>query len=338
MALVYLDGFEHQDSRRYTTVSNLMGFPATTRTGQGNSAQFGNNSGQFYKYFRVLPATSQVFYGCAVMMVGNGSQPVISLLNDVRTASLLDITMTFDGTLLTPLLKKGAGGATLVTSTVKIPASVWFHVGVAATVSATGSGTFYVNETAVGTFSNQDIRNGGTTDLTGGFKISWGYGGGNYSYLDDMFIFDSSGSRNNVWPGDMVIRTLFPNAVGSSTQWTVSPSGANWAAVDEVGSGGADYVFTNTVGNTDLYGCTDLPASGVYGVQAVQVAGVAAKSDAGTGNIALLNRANSVTTEGPNVPLTLSNDPYYAPFDEASSGVAWTTALVNGMEAGIRAK
>ena len=295
MALVYMDGFEHRNKSRYVSTGGTWDFSTTARPGSTYSYDFYATSGQTTTLtFPSLPSSSIYHVGFAFQPSGTTTYPSISLMNDTVAASLLDIAFATSGGKVQTVLKKGAGGTTLLQAGSLITTGSWAHISLTCAVSATGSGTLYIDENEQGSFSNVDIRNNGSK--CGGIKFT-GTGTGGHYYLDDLYVLDGSGSRNNVWPGDMSVRTLPVTGAGSSTQWMASPSGSNWDAVEEFGGAGTDFVYTSTVGNADLYACADLPGSGIYGVSAVQISGNASKSDSGAMSLALLSRANSVTTE-----------------------------------------
>lgn len=336
MALLYIDGFEHLDIRRYPVVSSVTF--GTGRIAGTSSAHFDFSTAILQANFNPLPTSSTYYIGVAVMNLNDSANVVFQLKNSLRTSNCLYVTCP-GGAGVFPTVNKGSDNALIATSSIPTYTGTWFHLGVEVTVGASTSGKIYINQVQAASWTGIDTRNGG--DLSKAGAITLGRPGGSSttdSEVDDLYVMDSSGSINNTWSGDLAVRTLFPSAAGSSTQWTVSPSGANYAAVDETGGAGVDYVYSNVVGNTDLYAMQDLPATGVYDVKGVQVTGVMTASDGGAVNAAMLSRGNGVTTEGSSALLALAATGVSSIFQEASPGVPWTKTLVDGMEAGVRVK
>jgi hypothetical protein len=336
MALVYMDGFDHRNKNRYQSTGGTWDFSGTARPGSSWSYDFYATGGQTTAIvFPSVPASSTYHIGFAFQPTGTTNYPTISLLNDSAGSKLLDVAFATSNGKVQTILKKGSDGSTILTAGSLITTGSWAHISLTVSIAANGSGTLYIDENEQGSFTGIDLRNNGSK--CGGIRLT-GTGTGAHFYLDDLYVLDGSGSANSTWPGDMSVRWLWVTGAGSSTQWNVSPSGANWDAIDEPGTAGTDYVYSSTAGQTDLYACTDLPGSGIYGVAAVQISASALKSDAGAMNVALLSRANSITTEGPGIALTTTQSNYYLMRDEASSGVGWSAAHVNSMEIGVRVK
>lgn len=333
MALLYMDGFEHQDIRQWQGSANMS---FTTGRTAGNAANFQLSGANFNAALNQAPGSSTYYIGLALYLNTFGGQFTFNLRNSGRTATC--VYLQFPTGSNTPNVYRGSSSTIIATSSVGLTTLTWYHIGLEVTIGASTSGKLYINQVQTASWSGIDTRNGGDLSTIGGFHFVRGGANGDGGFLDDLYLMDGSGSRNNAWSGDLVVRTLFPNAAGSSTQWTVSPSGANYAAVDETGGAGVDYVYSNVVGNSDLYGLPDLPTTGVYDVKGVQISGVMTSSDGGAVNAATLARANGVTTEGTSILLTPTPGLVYGTFQEASPGVPWTKTLVDGMEAGIRVK
>lgn len=70
-------------------------------------------------------------------------------------------------------------------------------------------------------------------------------------YMDNVVVNDSSGSFQNDFPGAENIITLFPNAVGASSQWTRSAGTNQWATIDENPPNTSDYNRSNTLDQAD---------------------------------------------------------------------------------------
>jgi len=70
--------------------------------------------------------------------------------------------------------------------------------------------------------------------------------------LDNFYLLDENGSKNNDFLGPCKVNTILPNGAGNYAQLT-GVIGANYANVDEAQLGGDDYNRGNTSGLKDSY-------------------------------------------------------------------------------------
>ncbi len=83
----------------------------------------------------------------------------------------------------------------------------------------------------------------------------------NGCYMDNVYICDGSGSINNNFLGDGVVKTLVPNEEGTYSQFTPS-SGSNFSCVNDLPTNNTNYVESYTVNHKDSYRYQDLNISG----------------------------------------------------------------------------
>lgn len=166
--------------------------------------------------------------------------------------------------------------------------------------------------------------------------VQFGGGGGLYAalcYLDDLAINDTAGAVNNSWIGRGGIWMCKPSGVGTYAQMTPS-AGANWTCVDEIPpTEDTDYVQHDTAAKVDSYAMTDLtPVAGT--IAAVKWQCRAKLSVAGLGSIKYQMRQAGVDYTGADKALDVSYRNVWEILELAPSGVAWTVAIVNALEAG----
>ncbi len=178
------------------------------------------------------------------------------------------------------------------------------------------------------------------------------------------YLYDAAGNRLRQDNSAPPPSTLRPNANGTSAQWSRNGCTANWACVDEASSDGdSTFVSTTTIGATDLYRLPSLPDAS-KGVEYVEVTAVARdtytpppppppgcppicptavtawnSTDVGTMSgtadaIYLLVNGSRGSYRG------LSNT--YGTYTQRwttdpSTGLPWTTAAVNALQAGVEA-
>jgi hypothetical protein len=126
------------------------------------------------------------------------------------------------------------------------------------------------------------------------------------------------------------IAILRPTGAGTFTEWAVSPSGSNHAAV--LAAGGA-FVFASAAGSRDRYTFDLLPGTATA-VTSV-TAWTTATGDSASSTMRLTLRLAGVEDEGAAfVPLEGGYVPFSTAFPTAPGALAWTVARVNALEGG----
>ena len=146
----------------------------------------------------------------------------------------------------------------------------------------------------------------------------------------DNFIIDSSD-----WIGDTSIQAIVPTGIGNSSEWTPS-AGDNYACVDEIPFGDADYVESSNVDDLDTYVAGDM-TGGTIDVKCLQVQSRCAVTVGVAKNIKLVTRVNGTDYLSGDklVPLTVKS--LFNLWENNPNGsVAWTESTVNAMEIGIK--
>ncbi len=177
-------------------------------------------------------------------------------------------------------------------------------------------------------FSN--VKLGGDLDAT----VSSGI------YFDDFYYCDDTGAQNNTYLGDVKLQAIYPDGVGSSTQFINFGGPANWDSVNETSpDDDTTYVYENTVNDSDLYTMQDLSAT-VTSVKGLLCNARIKKDDATVRTYALLVKSGATTGEVATraAPFgAYTNQQDVSELNPATLS-AWTVAEVNAMEAGIKIK
>lgn len=155
--------------------------------------------------------------------------------------------------------------------------------------------------------------------------------------FDGSYVVDDLYLSNSFTPlGPIRVSTLRPSGAGASTQW--SPlTGANWTQVSEtLVDGDTSYVFSNTVGQSDLYGMNPLPVT-PPSILGVNVVTFAEATDANPRSLYSQIRSGLGSTVYTGSAITLSGG-YYR-YDrmltqDPFSGSTWTVTGVNGSQIG----
>jgi hypothetical protein len=160
----------------------------------------------------------------------------------------------------------GSGGAVQATGTTILATSTWYFIEMIVTFNST-TGAFHLklnnNDEIVAT----NINTVTTANNTGNRFALWAAGP---VLWDDFRIFDTTGTFNNDFIGDMKIETLFASGPGVYTQFAPTPNtNANWQNVSEIAvDDDVTYNSATTAGNQDAYTFHPLSVilSNVHGV------------------------------------------------------------------------
>jgi hypothetical protein len=228
----------------------------------------------------------------------------------------------------------GSSGTVLATGTTYIPGSTTFNLEWWYKPATDGTGRTIVKVNGVVQFDFTGV----TAASPGNINYLHLEGITGVSYVDNVVI------DNSEWPGTTNIQALKPNAAGTNSQFIPSVDGvANYTMVDEVPAVDTDYVRTNDENTLDLYGLTDFvpPQSAVpWKIKCIQ--SQARGEYEGVANVTGLNLAvktNGVTSESATQPLTTVFSDVAAIWSlNPATGLSWTIAELDALEAGFKAK
>lgn len=352
MALLYMDGFDAQDSAMRWVQSgavNEFTYGTTTRFGAGKALTISTTNAAASSYvMRGFSASGSVYIGAAIQVgaEGAGNDPSANLFGiytDAGVTGHVYLRRISSNAIAVYRGNPSAGdvnnpsGTLIVTSAAGALDGNWHYIEVYAVIhDSTGRLTVRVDGTTVIDFTG-DTRNGGTSTNIDAVRFRTGrYTGGSCAIsIDDLYVCDASGTANNTFLGDVRVQTMLPNAAGSSTQFTPTGSANNWANVSEVPFNNATYNAASTVGQLDLYGLSDL-TGGTTSVMGVQTVAHMQKSDAGTANAKVAVKSGGAVYYDATRSLGTSATSYtqVREIDPATSA-AWTVSGANGLEAGV---
>lgn len=323
MTLLKIDGFEHKDPTRYT------GGTVTFRdTGQRFSV--GTVAGSAAGTKISVPASAQLFVGFAFNPV-TGTGLLCTLQSDNGNNNQIRCMRNANGSLR---LENGNGGIVYATSAAEVsPDNTWVYVEISGTNAPSG-GIAILRVNGV-----EQINTTGDTQLLGtaGTLDSVMFGGATSTpSFDDLYICNALGSDNNTFLGDVRVHTLVPTGNGANSGLLGSDGNStdNYLLVDELPPSEVDYAASGTPGVKDTYLLTDLSTSAP--VLGVQVGYSALKSDAGAIQSRSVVRVSATDYPGTtDAPGTTKSAFLYMHQINPATGVAWTPAEVNALEAGM---
>jgi len=225
---------------------------------------------------------------------------------------------------------------------VVIPSQTWVVCEFRYVVGASGPFILKINGTTSISYTN-DTDTQGTNNLRSiMFRNDYGSSVVEIAplWLDDIAINDTNGSYETSYPGLGGVFWLEPTADGAQTDWTPSSGTINYEMVDDVPPDDAtSYNQALSTGSIDLFEVDDCPLY-IDEINFVQVAYRAALVTSGYNEVTDLVRVGTVNysgTESTIVPITPSFTYYLGTLHylNPSTGSAWGTAEVNGIETGV---
>ena len=160
---------------------------------------------------------------------------------------------------------------------------------------------------------------------------------GTYTYIDDMYVLDDSGTEYIDFLGDIAVDGHVFTADGSDGDWTNSSSPADhYTDIDDLGSGyNTNYIEGSVVGEQDSFDIT--PTAYQTGIIGVQVVGYGWNNTGGTAKIKPYVKIGGVDYYGDEVQMaagTTDKHAYNWPRNPATDSL-WTNAVITAAEFGF---
>lgn len=290
------------------------------------------NVGQYFKQSATPSApTTQTNIG-GVLMLGYDSNTSGS--SDSYTV----VTVNAAGKLVFYPFGSASGTPNATTGSVNVCDGVfhWIEIQLVLNTAATGSVKIYVDGVLDLSLNNIITVVSGNTP-TG--HVGFGTGSNNgtltvTNWVDDFIVWDNTGTTYNTFPmGQKRIYTGVPNAAGSSAQYAPS-AGANYAVAAQAYSASATLTAT-AASQLDLYGNTGLGGATPSEIDAVVINAYANNPANGTRKLMAALQSKGTTVTGSAQQLKAAFGTYQTPFYLDSSGAAWSSTTVAGMQIGM---
>ena len=321
MALVLVEGFDHYDGRGFT------GFDWLAAKGW-NGAAFGSVTGrdgigQGIDVIANNPVYKQMASSYSTFVLG-----VAISLSDWGVGDFLHLEDS--GTFIAGISVGGDGRLYVTDAAARtypavsiMPTTSWFYIELKIVIGTSGSYELRLNGSPTPEISG--TGNFGTNQINRVAFFCHGIPGS--IHVDDLYGDDAN------FHGDIVVRTQYPNADGTYSQWTPDAGTAHYPLVSEtLADGDGSFVYDSTVGDKDSYTMTPLVANSVKGVQLNLGA---RKGDAGLREIAPLIRQAGVDHVGPTETLSQDYVFYSWLLENDPTGVAWTATTIAADEFGM---
>jgi hypothetical protein len=343
MALLWIDGMEGYDS---STDANLLenvkaagSFNIAYGRRSGQQGYYANTDGSYYQAgWSGNPQTVVVGFA---FYLNSSSIPSYSI-----TRYLTSFFDAYEGNLHVRVFvnssrliefRTNAGSILATSSGHSIQGYTWYYLEIKITISNTvGQITCEVNSDEVlNTAASLDTCNG-SNEYAGAVECR------RISVMsimfDDLYVCDTTGSKNNDFLGDCRVDPVRPNAIGSHGDFSPS-AGDNWQNTDDLYGPDGDSTYNDgeLLGDQDSYNLGPLVAltgSAIYGLKNVITA---RKTDVGARKVKILTVSGGSDYLAPDEH-TLS-DSYLTKTqiyeDNPDDAADWEDADINAMEVGI---
>ena len=352
MALLYFDGFETYENYGDLSVvqtEKIAGITSNASAAWMSFADAGRNAGRcitldyaalqdFHFNISLRADYATLIVGFAVKVHSGEDYPWYSRgLLIFKHGSTIHTNLTLDANRRF-CLYRGDGVLMTTASVGSLPVNTWRYVQVKTTISnSAGSYLLKVGDETAIDISGVDTCNG-ATEATNNVQLGCP-AQITYSIVtdfDDLYICDTTGTKNNDFLGDVRCDALFPDGAGTYANFTPS-AGANYENVDEaVPDDDTTYNESSTIGHQDSYALDALSVPNSTTIHGVKSQITARKTDATARVVKTLTRAG--TTDQLGAVFSLSDD--YTTFADVhennpDDAAAWEDADVNGMEVGL---
>jgi hypothetical protein len=347
--------FGDPGGRVYGTITNILAYWSVVTTTAPWSVSAGNGRSTGSCLRLAMAATTNTIYknldNQATWGIAFGFKPSVAQATNAYSVAFfadsgtpqVTLRLNTSGT-LSVYRGTSSGGTLLGTTATSISYGSWNHIEFKTTINATtGTVQVWINGVSQLSLTSQNTRNTanssanqiviGTDTTTTPTASNWDY--------DDIIVYDgqTTDAANNpdiTGPiGDCGLAWLLPSGAGSSTQFSPDSANPNYSRLTDTTPDTTSYVESSTVNNLDLYALTD-PAANVGTIKSLQVISYARKTDVGSrGARAVLRTASTNYVHTNEISLSDSYLYYSSGWGvNPNTGVAWTTADINGLEIG----
>ena len=340
MALVFIDGFDHYEDADFDDkyfLSNVAQQDTTEpRTGIG-CCKFVGSSGNFIVQ---VPAKDTYIVGFGIKLSGItffDQEDLISFYED-SSASETQVSVIYTGDKRFQVLRgQTLGGTVLATTTDQFDLyDGWHYLEFKAFINnTTGSFELRFDEENILSATNVDTRNNNAeADEIKHIHIQRIEVVNTSTFFDDLYICDTTGTKNKDFLGDCQVTTIFPKADGALEDFTRSVGADSFALVnDNPPDDDSTHVESNTVGHKDSFDMDDVSSmTTILGVQLTEYA----RFLTGSADIKHLARIDGGNFLGSTKTLAGSYDFHMFIWeDNPDLSSAWTINGINTAEFGM---
>ncbi|WP_113155957.1 hypothetical protein [Nitratireductor sp. OM-1] len=348
MSILHIEGFDQYatqaDIASAYAVPNPGSFETRTDTplGRGRSVRHNRTSGAHAGLTKAIPSVAQGAYvGSSFWLkvesypYGHGYCNIIQF----REGSTSHICLDLDDKGFLQFVRGGSSSVSPIFNR-PLDLNVWYHVEVRVLVSdATGEVEVRINGETWGAASGLDTQYGGTgvLDNVALFCSVSSSSSRQGVYVGDSWVvWDTQGTTNNDWLGDVEVLTSLPSGDDTPGTW-VANTGALWEAIDEADpDGDTTYISSSTLDDAATFTMGALPVTPER-VLAVSSQVLARKDDSGPRSIAhgVVSGAVEALSEDQSLGLTYGLTTVVFEQDPATAA-PWTGAAAQAVKTKVK--
>lgn len=336
MSLLWIEGFESFGSSgtatgiasKYLTIAESQ---YTIQAGRksGQSCRFGTSTSLLVLPY--LGTIGTVVVGFGLLQDAFTNPQAIFVFRD-SSAVQITVQIQTDGKL--KFFVGSIFGTLLGTTSIGLSASVWTYVEIKIKFDgSTGTLDCKFDGSSVLSLSGQNTTPSGNSVTR--LQLFGSVNSADHTTFDDLYVLDTTGSRNNDFLGPRVIKIMTPSSDAGTNQFTTNSGSTHYDRVNNApNDGDTTYVEDGTSGHKELFGHG---ACGMASVDGVQMNTVARGTDATVVN--LVNTLHSGSdSDGSNQPVagtdyvTLSRVVETDP----NTSAAWLPSAVDSAQFGFK--
>lgn len=308
---------------------------ATSADGSHYAMSFGDTSTASNNYV-VFPLASILSVGDTLVIGFRMKTP-----NSSRTWELIhcydrDNNLVFKlGVNTTSTFTVYRGSTSLATSAAVLSQNTWYYVELKWTLhDTTGAYDLVLDGTSILSATGTDTKDASADDMASFRFRGTTAATGDELFIDDIYALDGSGTANNDFLGDVIVRGYSPDADGSLNQWTPSVGSDHYAVVDDTPLDDTDYLESSTTGQDELFSMSNCTMTGIKGVMAQAFVAVTLP----TVMSAHVQAVSGVTTEDGTSQAVANTEPVVltALFEtDPDTSTAWDSSGVNAAQFGV---
>lgn len=245
MAVQIIEGIEGGGPQaRIWTIDGGSGGAGIGAPGSGSWSRFAYNAGSSGGVARAMKNTSATEIWIAVRIFTTANNYNIFTVRHPDGNTIATLNRTAGGVCALVDLNSVNRG----TGSTVIPLNTWNLYEVHLKVGDAATGQF---ELRLNGLSTNELSDTSAGDYKNGSNTTVGYIDFNDSVqnIDDLIVYDSTGSNWNTWVGDKVVVGLFPSGKGASEQWNPPVASAQrWYFPDWSANGVAVSTPANSIG------------------------------------------------------------------------------------------
>lgn len=270
--------------------------------------------------WQAFTGQTEVWFQCRFR---TSSAPVSSrrfiVFGDGFSSPAIGLTWIASTNLLRIETWNGASWDIQATSVASVTSGVLYKLTVYIDYSATGTVTVWIDDTEFVSFSGDNTGSSESQIST----FNMGHVRTSTYYSEAIAATED--------PRSLSVKTLFPNGVGTTTQWT----GA-YTDVDEFTESTGDVISSNSSGNLNTFAMSNLTA-GNEPIKTVFVSAKALRTSTGPQNIQMAIRSSGVDYFSSTQPLTTSYSRVVNEWSvDPDTGISWLRSAVDDFEAGVK--